>query len=147
MVLQVVVDESGNWGVSDQDQVLVIAGFISTADKWQSFADAWVGAAIPKNAKMARVIQMASKRQPNKIEQVLGMVEAQTESRVECAVHLESYRALIKGNVDAEIDSPYFFAFNEFCRRVAATVVNVHRYAGTIDLFFDEGALGRRAEK
>ena len=49
--------------------------------------------------------------------------------------------------MDAEIDSPYFFAFNEFCRRVAATVVNVHRYAGSIDLFFDEGRLGRRTEK
>jgi hypothetical protein len=76
VVLQVVVDESGNCGVGDQDEVFVIAGFISTAEKWQAFADAWVSAAIPKNAKMAKVIQRASRGKPNIIDQAPSILRA-----------------------------------------------------------------------
>jgi hypothetical protein len=147
VVLQAVVDESGGWGDGDNDEVFMVAGFISTSGNWRDFANEWVEAGLPRNLKMAKAMNRASKGKPNEVERVLRMVESHALYRVECAVHLDSYRCVAKGKFDRVIDSPYFFAFQELCRRIWETAVTIHKHTGTIDFFFDDGPLGRRAEK
>lgn len=141
------MDESGNWGMSDSDSVFEVAGFLSTYDKWQAFANKWEELGLPRELKMASVLTKAAKGHGrDRLNSVTAMIEAAALYRIECAVHLASYRSVARGNIPKEIDDPYFFGFHASLDRICRTAIALG-YSGSIDLFFDvQDRLGRNRE-
>lgn len=148
LVLQAIMDESGNWGENDRDHVFMIAGFISTAEKWQRFSDGWMAAQLPKELKMTCAMKMAANYNEWKyLSPVISLIEDTVMARVECAVHLDSYKRCAKGKIDPYYDSPYFWAFHNAMDRICRTATDLLGYSETVDLFFDVHTLGKRGQK
>jgi hypothetical protein len=140
------MDESGNSGDSDSDSVFVIAGFISTAERWQAFADAWIAAGLARDIKMAKAMRRASKGKRNICNIVTSLVASHVMGRIECAVDLQDYRRYAKGKVPKECDSPYFWGFHGAVARICRTAMALD-YSGGLDLFFDVSKPGEQGER
>ncbi|MEO6806025.1 MAG: DUF3800 domain-containing protein [Edaphobacter sp.] len=146
VILQAYMDESGNWGENDSDEVFVVAGFVSSAEKWQQFADNWLDNRLPIDLKMTFAMKQVKRGKVAYLEAVTSMIETAAMARVESAVHLASYRESVKGKIPKEVDNPYFWAFNAAIDRICRTALAL-KYKGTLDLFFDEHTIGKNSER
>jgi hypothetical protein len=55
-MLQAYIDDSGNDGKSP---VFVLAGYVSTTEKWETFSDEWDAVLRPANGKQLDVLKMS----------------------------------------------------------------------------------------
>lgn len=151
LVLDGYVDDSG----SGHGKIAVLAGFLSTADRWRNFSDDLENLCEqePKTPdfKMVkamdhRVYWPATRQQLDKrIEDVAGLTVKHAMYRIDVQMHREAYDCFVKGRVPKKIDDPYFLLFYNV---ILASVefMGKMNMEGTVEFVFDEqGKVGERA--
>jgi hypothetical protein len=151
VVLEGYVDDSG----TGHGTVAVLAGFLSTADRWKAFSDALEDLCQqePKTPKFKmnkatdfRAYHPATRQDLDKrIEDVAALIRTHAMYRVDAVVSREAYDDIVRGRVSAEIDDPYFVLFHTIIL-AAAHFMDAAHLEGTADFVFDEqGKIGREA--
>jgi len=151
LVLEGYVDDSG----TGHGKVAVLAGFLSTAERWKSFSDALEDLCEqePKTpdfkmtkASGFRAYHWATRKALDKrIEDVAALVQSHAMYRVDVIVGHDAYEGIVRGKVPSEIDNPYFGLFYTVIL-AAANFMDKAGIEGTADFIFDEqGRIGRTA--
>jgi hypothetical protein len=117
LILDGFVDDSG----AGHGKVTVLAGFLSTAERWKQFSDELEDLCQqdPKTpdfrmvkATNFRAYWPATRQQLDKrIEDVAALVQRHAAYRVDAVVSREAYDDIVKGKVPKAIDNPYFLLF------------------------------------
>ena len=151
LVLEGYVDDSG----TGHGKVAVLAGFLSTAERWKSFSDALEDLCQQEprtpdfkmhKASGSWAYYWATRQDLDKrIENVAALVRAHAMYRVDAVVGHDAYEGIVRGNVPSEIDNPYFGLFYIIIL-AAAHFMDKAKIEGTADFIFDEqGKIGRAA--
>lgn len=132
MTLHAFVDDSGS---EPKGQVFVLAGYISTAERWDGFARRWdeICAESPaiSNFKMASAWQLGGpywrafredKREAVRDRKLLKLAQAVHDS-VTCAFAVgmtwRAYESVVRERVPQSVERPYFFLFWRIIQLVA----------------------------
>ncbi len=118
-MLQAYIDDSGNIGDSP---VFVLAGFASTADRWQSFSSEWDAALniSPSLAyfKTKEAAQGSGEFKGWKVDAITGrvselvrIIDNHAAFGIGCVVDCAGYKNVFPGKVARAMDNPYFMAF------------------------------------
>ena len=154
------VDDSGS---EPNGLVYVLAGFISTADKWERFSDEWASlcAKDPQTPDFKMAIaehlkgggtywgqgtdaELAAKRDA-KVYALAELVKKYAMCRISAGMDWGNYQAFAKGRVPCSFDSPYFFLFWELIVAVAQYQEKT-RVREKVDFVFDDqGVIGETA--
>jgi hypothetical protein len=156
MVLQGYFDDSGS---SAKEPFYILAGFISTIDKWKSFSDAWrkklneyPGLAYFKMSE-ANALDGQFKRgwtpstRDKCVFELAEIIKTHALVRVTSRLRRRDFDEFIVGIVDLpEVNDPYYLCFYQL-------VFAVHTYQlknGGVDcdiIFDDQGLIGERTVK
>ena len=153
MVLEAYVDDSG----SGHGNVAVLAGFISTAERWKLFSDSleYLCEQAPRTpdfkmerANSFRAYYWAKREDLDKrIENVVGIIREHAMYRVDVVMSRPDYDAIVKGRIDPKIDSPYFLMFY-VAMLSTGNFMDKAGLEGTVSFVFDEqNDLGRACAK
>lgn len=159
-MLQAYVDDSGS---HENDYAFVLAGFVSTVDRWKQFSDEWdiLCGQFPETLdfKMARAERLKGidtywgdgteaeliARRDAKVQALAELIKRHAICRISAGLDWHNYRAIARGRVPENVDDPYFFLFWEL--RVA--VAHHQERTGVrekVDFIFDrQGAIGATA--
>ena len=155
--IQAYIDDSGN-SEAHGNPVFVLAGYISTADKWAKFSDEWEDecARSPRieNFKMAhantfkgdfdgwdRVVR------DERLLKLAGIVRRNTVLRIQTSIGWDDYNAVLRGNVPGIYDNPYLWVFYRLITSMTAWQAR-QNYASKVDFIFDyQCKFGRQAAK
>jgi hypothetical protein len=128
-VLKAFIDDSGT---HDNAIVSVLAGFISTADRWDAFSDEWQAACLghPATPDFHMVdawnikgshwgfeqdptipVDELLARRNRRIEELIEIIRKHVIVGMFAALDVRSYRAIVAGNVPQHVDNPYFLLF------------------------------------
>ena len=151
VVLEGFVDDSG----TGHGKVAVLAGFLSTAERWKSFSDHLKNLCeqeprtpdfkMEKAAGFRAYYRATRKDLDKRIEDVAALVRAHAMYRVDVVVGHDAYEDIVRGKVPSEIDSPYFGLFYTVIL-AAASFMDKASIEGTVDFVFDEqGKIGRES--
>ncbi|HEV3277718.1 MAG TPA: DUF3800 domain-containing protein [Terriglobia bacterium] len=149
MVLEGFVDDSG----ITHDKVAVLAGFLSTAERWTVFSDALESLCErePKTpdfkmqkAHDFRAYYPAKRWQLDKrIEDVANLIREHAMYRLDVVLSRPAYNGIVKGRINPKIDSPYFLLFYTIILETAE-LMNKLGMEGTADFIFDDqGKIGQ----
>jgi hypothetical protein len=153
VMLQGCFDESGSEG---QDSVVVMAGFVTTAERWTHFSDEWNQMLTPH----CPVFKMRSESQRKPVKKRNERIAAFAEIikrnilfKIECSVSVPAFCKVVKDKIapgyrkTSVVDDYYFWIFQNLIARLCEGVW--HRgYRHQFDLFFDEQLkYGPRAKK
>ena len=118
MVLEGYVDDSGS---SPDGNVFVLAGYISTAEKWAEFSSEWerICNQDPKTPdfKMSKAFrlkgeyQWTEEQRDARIAELASLVSQKTLYRIDVRVGWDDYVRIVRGKLIPEIDSPYLPLF------------------------------------
>jgi hypothetical protein len=145
VILQAYMDESGN--LNSDDSVYVVAGFISTAERWQQFSDEWVNQNLSVRLKGRKALSKENNGKASDCWIISELIQKHALYRVECAVHLASYMRCARGRIDRVVDSPYFWAFHGAIERICRTATALNYQEASLDLFFDVNEVERKVER
>jgi Protein of unknown function (DUF3800) len=144
-MLQAYIDGSG----TGDDRFLVLAGYISTADKWAAFATEWQRLLDMRSAhyrhlsyfKMKEI--RTSKREMERCIWFYRIIEKYATAAVSCVIDVAGLRRAVRkspwllwtGNVGI-LENPYYFAFHAIINMLAQ---HQHRLgiSEPIDFIFD----------
>jgi hypothetical protein len=155
-VLRGFADDSGSGKGSKQGNVFVLAGFISTADKWERFSNDWeeVCDRDPKTPDFHMVEAYRIKGRYHwkdeatrdaKIRELVNIITARADYRVDAVVGRPNYDQIVRGRLPKEIDDPYFICFYSVILGTAH-LLNKLGVDGKVHWIFDEqGPIGIEA--
>lgn len=145
-VLKAFIDDSGSGGDSSW---YILAGYIGTVEGWDSFDSEWLKVlhAPPRieyfKAHEAESLRPngqwkgISKEQRNaKIDALIGVIGASARRSVCVRLRQKDYNDIVKGNVPAMWDSPYYLLFTT----IVTACINIERLDGdfeNVDFVFD----------
>jgi len=143
VMLQGYFDESGSEG---QDSAFVLAGFITTAEKWTRFSDEW-DQLLTSHCPVFKM-RKESKRKPvdarnKRIGAFVDVIKRNILFKIECSVSIPAFRAVIKGKFHPEsraariTDSYYFWVFHNLIAKLCQGIWD-RGYRHQFDIFFDE---------
>lgn len=154
VVLHGYADDSGS---SPERKVFVLAGYVSTADKWKVFSAKWdrLCKKEPRTPDFKAAKAWRLKGDPAKGEytwteeqrdkrftELSGLIARQADYRVDAMVRWSDYERLIRGRSIPELDNPYYFLFYHVIYSFAEFMDEAN-IDGTVDWVFDEqGPLG-----
>jgi hypothetical protein len=165
VVLQGFIDDSGSDGTQPPDRtgaprgnIFVLAGFLATAEQWESFSDRWEALCDldPKTPdfKMVKAYRKSGKNsygwksaeeRDAKINKLVEVIISSVSYRLDMAVAWPNYNNIVKGKVPENIDSPYFLLFYNTILATAAFMDHA-KLEGTVDFVFDDqGKFGNAA--
>lgn len=155
------VDDSGSH--PNNENAFVLAGFISTSEKWANFSDEWEALCkqppktIDFKMKIAERLKGAGtywgqgteeeliQRRDMKLQALALLIRKYAICRIHAGLDWRNYRAFAQEKVPHEVDSPYFFLF----WNLIAEIANHQERTGVkekIDFVFDEqGTIGQTA--
>lgn len=145
------MDDSG----SGHGKVAVLAGFLSTPDRWKQFSEELEDLCEqePKTPDF-RMVKATGFRKywpatrealDKRIQDVAALILKHVTYRIDVVVGRDAYEFIAKGKVPPEIDDPYFLLFCNVILAVAQFMDKM-KLAGTVDFVFDEqGKIGRTA--
>jgi hypothetical protein len=128
-MLSVFIDDSGT---HDNAIVCVLAGFMSTAERWDVFSEEWKSVCLRDPATpdfhMAEAWNIRGEfwgylqdptilvdellaRRDGRVEELIEIIKKHVVIAMYAALDMASYRAIVAGNVPKHVDSPYFFLF------------------------------------
>jgi uncharacterized protein DUF3800 len=150
------VDDSGSGRGIYSGDVYVLAGFVSTAERWKDFSDSF-SAICDKEPKiedfhMYEVYRPKSKyrwqdekQRDERVAEVVNLIKEKALYRVDSVLAWPNYERIVKGRVPPEIDSPYFLLYYNTILAFAHFMDQAN-VVGTVDwVFDDQGALGQHA--
>jgi hypothetical protein len=154
------VDDSG----SDENELaFVLAGFVSTSEKWARFSDEWRALCLqdPQTPDFKMKIAERLKgsgtywgqgteaeltaRRDTKVQALASLIKKYALCRISASLDWHNYRVIARGRVPENVDDPYFFLFWELLVAVA------HHQERTgvrekVDFIFDrQGVIGATA--
>mgnify|MGYP003385252209 CR=1 FL=1 len=151
------VDDSGS---HENEYAFVLAGFISTTERWINFSDEWdaLSRQYPQTLDFKMKVAERLKgggtywgdgtddelieRRDTKVQALAALIKKHAIYRISAGTDWHNYRAIAKGRVPPEVDSPYFFLYHE----LIATVANYLAASGEsekIEFIFDQqGSIG-----
>jgi hypothetical protein len=149
VVLEGFVDDSG----TSHGKVAVLAGFLSTAEKWQIFSDELelLCEQDPKTpdfkmekAHGPRAYWWAGRQELDKrIEDVGALIRKHAMYRIDSVMPISAYDGIVRGRINPKIDSPYFLLFYAVMLSAAEFMEKIGM-EGTADFVFDEqGKVGQ----
>jgi hypothetical protein len=131
----------GDDSADDDKGAYVLAGWLGTAENWESFSDDFEKAGLPHSLHMKTVRRLSGRR----VRTLADLTLSRAAYRVDCVLHQGNYRNIIKGKIPLELDSPYFLLFYQVILS-AARLADLVGWDGTIDWIFDEqGKIGTAA--
>lgn len=143
MVLEAYVDDSG----TGHGRVAVLAGFVSTAERWKLFSDDLEALCEQEPRTPDFKMQKANgfraywpaKREglDKRIEDVAALIRERAMYRVDVVMSRLAYDDIVKGRVNRKIDSPYFLLFYLILLSTAE-LMDKAGLEGTVDFIFDE---------
>jgi hypothetical protein len=154
--LQGFFDDSGSHRA---EPFYVLAGFISTADKWESFAAQWMAKLnefpILRYFKMSEANAMAGQfrhgwspsTRDQRVFELAEIIKAHAMVRVTSRLARSDFNAFVAGTAPgSEINDPYFLCFYQLV--FAVHTFQMKNDNAVCDLIFDEqGAIGIQALK
>jgi hypothetical protein len=155
VVLNGFVDDSGSGRGHRSGQVFVLAGFISTAERWEEFSDAFE-ALCNEDPKITdfhmfeayRPIGVREYRfkddneRDQRISRMVNLIKEKALYRVDSVLTWPDYEHIVKGKVPPELDSPYFLLYYNTILSFAEFMDRAN-LEGKVDWVFDEqGKIG-----
>lgn len=152
------VDDSGSSRGVYSGNVYVLAGFISTAEKWEEFSDAFEEI-CDKEPTIADFHMYEAYRpigkseykfkdeteRDQRIREMVALIKGKALYRVDSVLAWPNYERIIKGRVPPEIDSPYFLLYYNTILAFASFMEQA-KLTGTVDwVFDDQGPVGNEA--
>lgn len=149
LMLQVFIDDSGK---SDQSKVLVLAGFLSTAERWAQFSNKWQEILdyheLPafKMSSAWRLHRHYKERGGLQrdwvIVKLLDCIKTHAEHAFVISIDIEAHAELYKdwdklGDVFKNIDRCYFAAFSAMMSKIYKHAYK-YRFNERINVIFDE---------
>lgn len=149
-MLQAYIDDSGWDGKSP---VFVLAGYVSTPDRWQTFSDelqAVLAQQEPRSLpvfKMKNAIQLKNRKSPfygwsekerdERLIEFTKVIKRNVMHGIVSVIPIEPYKRIMKGKFNPEaLDRPYFLSF--FGVMTALIHLTKHlKLADRIDFIFD----------
>ncbi len=118
-MLQAYIDDSGSGG---PPPVFVLAGYVSTAEKWEVFSAEWVAVlhSTPTidyfkmhEAKWleGQFYRWTVKDRDTKVWELLTVLRRHAEVGLRCVIPHEIYKRVISGKLARQVDNPYVLAF------------------------------------
>lgn len=146
MALQTVIDDS--YGPLDRHPYYVLAGFVSPAERWESFSDEWEvelkrqslpyfkmnEAVRSKNGPWKGVPEDERRR---RIGAFVSIARKHASLRVRSVIKISEYQRHLKPHVPKELDGPYVPCFLQIITSVAAHHRD-HNWKEPVDFIFDE---------
>lgn len=150
-IIQAYVDDSGNSPDGGKNPVFVLGGYISTADKWQSFSDAWEAEcakapAIPDfkmveaNGLRGAFRGWTREATDDRCMAFARIIQAHAVVRIHTAIAWKDWHEIIQGKVPGMPENPYFWMFFDLMRQVADWQVR-SGLQGSVDYIFDDQGL------
>lgn len=154
-VIQAFVDDSGN-SDGNGNPVFVLAGYVSSAEKWTAFSDAWDAECdrAPKieNFKMAHANAFRGdfdgwRREDRdaRLGKLAEIIRQHTVLRIQTSMAWDDYNAILRGNLPGLSDSPYVWLF----WRLISDLTDWQKARGLcqrVDFIFDDqGSIGAEA--
>jgi hypothetical protein len=147
LMLQAFIDESLS---HEKPAVFVMAGFISTAEKWAAFSDEWqrVCDATPRlsHLKMNDAMRLkgefagwSATQRDQKLQLFLDAIADHAKGAIFCTLQHDIYRAVFKENekLPRALKSPYFFLLYAIIEKLANNQQELG-LDGPVDFIFDD---------
>jgi hypothetical protein len=158
VILNGFVDDSGSGGGIDRGNIFLLAGFVSTPERWKAFSDKWeaICEQEPKTPDfhIQRDIRLRNKdgsarwteaQRDARIKELVDLTKTQAQFRVESVLAWPNYDRLVKGNIPAALDDPYFLCFFNVIISFAEFMEKAN-IEGVVDwVFDDQGRIGKNA--
>lgn len=154
-VIQAYIDDSGNSDGND-NPVFVLAGYVSSADRWAKFSDEWQAecAQAPPlvNFKMAHANGFrgdfdgwSRTDRDARLSKLAAIIQRHTVLRIQTSIAWEDYNAVMRGKMPGLLDSPYIWLLWKLV--VAMSNWQQERgVASKVDFIFDDqGSIGTEA--
>lgn len=123
---------------AETNAAYVLAGWISTAPRWEDFSEGFEKAGLPRTMHLKNTRRLRGER----VRKLAELTNQYAMYRVDCLLHQGNYDLTIKGKIDPAIDSPYFVLFFQVII-AAATLLDRIGSDDTVDWIFDEqGKIG-----
>ena len=150
MMLQAFIDDSGNDGKSP---IFVLAGYLSSVEKWEAFTADWERVLKPESGKQLEVLKMAdvfrnrirgsryygwdNDERDERLKSFVKVINRHAMHGIISVVPIEPYSRLFKGKFSTlPLDRPYFLSF--FGVMVQLFKINHHLKLGDkVDFIFD----------
>lgn len=153
MVFEAFVDDSG----TGHGNVAVLAGFLSTAERWKLFSDRLEDLCEREprtpdfkmqKANGFRAYWWATRQDlDRRIEDVAKLIGEHATYHVDAVMVRPAYDAIVKGRVTPEIDNPYFLLFYTVILSTAEFMEKANLDA-SVDFIFDEQSdIGRQCAR
>jgi len=118
-IIQAFIDDSGN-STSHGNPVFVLAGYISSADRWAAFSDEWEAECDrePKvrNFKMAHAYGFRGgfygwprEERDARLKRLAEIVQRHAVLRIQTAMAWDDYNDVLRGNMPGIAESPYIW--------------------------------------
>jgi hypothetical protein len=149
------VDDSGSGSGKFGGDVYVLAGFLSTADKWAQFSAEWekICDQDPKTPdfKMRKAHRLdyglTESRRDARVRELVDLVKSKAIYRVDMVLNKRAYEGIVKGHVPPQIDNPYFLLFYSVILNFAAFMDKAGIEATVDWIFDDQGTVGTEANQ
>lgn len=152
-MLKAFIDDSGNDGKSP---VFVLAGFVASAEAWETFSSDWGSALNPEGSFQMGVLKMADVyRNRVRGSRYYGLSDAERDARLKSLIQIvnrhamhgivsvvpyELYNRIIRGNFNLQsttaLDRPYFLSFFGVMARLFQITQSL-KLDDKIDFIFD----------
>src|SRR6266481_2392257 len=150
MPLQAYIDDSGR----GHGSVFVLAGFVSTTDRWAAFTDKWkavLGQPLPEE-RSRRLSYFKTHEAMTFQEQFEGWNEVERDLcisrlvavilehatfRISVSIPMKHYNAEVKGKIARGLDTPYWLAFNWIIIEMLR-YQEEHNESEPVDFIFDD---------
>jgi hypothetical protein len=160
VVLTGFVDDSGSGEGIDRGNIFVLAGFVSTPERWKDFSDRWkiICDQEPKTPDfhIANDIRLKNRdgsvrwtkdQRDTRIRELVDLIKTHAKFRVDSVLAWPNYDRVVKGRIPPALDNPYFLCFCNVLISVAE-YMDKAGIDGTVDWTFDEqGRVGSQANK
>ncbi len=162
MALQGFIDDSGE-GDFPRDPVFVLAGFVTTAERWAAFSKEWQAAldappaiayfkmneAAALTKEFSRRRGWTEARRDAKVDLLTCVIVKYAELKVSCAVDKKAFaryaRSVAVPNRTSIVDKPYAAAFHHIILAVAGTFLAVGINQSCDFIFDEQGNIGQDA--
>jgi hypothetical protein len=152
VMLQAFIDDSGTGG-----PLMVMAGFVATAEKWAAFSDEWD--AVRKSGKPIAHLKMkeafafngqfngfTEKERDDKIYDLINVINKYAAYSVGCVIDAKAYEKALANSPAKTLESPYFHACMTMIMHFALGVRKHIGPANPIDFIFDRMQLTQLQE-
>jgi hypothetical protein len=132
VILRAFIDDSGN---EPTGPVFLLAGFISTAERWERFSDEWAAVcAQPPATPNFHMVQAErlkggywgigaddelAARRDRRVGDLVEVIMKHAMIRINAAMDWNNYNRMIKGKVPPQTDNPYFWCFANLIMEIA----------------------------